>query len=151
MTDTATKQIAAMSAHDRELLAKLNDVINGDERPVLLGREGAHIQFPEPLLHHLTQIVRAMLKGQSVVVLAENEVLTTQAAANYLGVSRPYLVKLLVEEKIPFHYVGSHRRIYMSDLRTYERLRDTARRKTLDALTKKVQEAGLYASDYTGD
>jgi len=151
MNHAVTDKTSTISPHDRELLAKLNDVINGDERPVLLGREGSHIQFPEPLFHHLTQIVRAMLKGQSVSIVSENEVLTTQAAANYLGVSRPYLVKLLEAEEIPFRYVGSHRRVCMSDLRTYEKLRDGKRRKTLDALTKKVQEAGYYDSDYAGD
>ena len=50
MTDTATERIPTMSAHDRELLTKVNDVINGEERPMLVGREGANIQFPEPEL-----------------------------------------------------------------------------------------------------
>lgn len=51
------------SAKDRELLDKLYDVINGQERPVLLGREGAHIHFPEPVFHLLTDIVRKMHRG----------------------------------------------------------------------------------------
>lgn len=147
--DTLDKTIQ-ISEQDRQLLEKLGEVINGNERPVLLGREGAHIQFPEPVFHHLTQIVRAMLQGQSVSVLAENEAFTTQAAANYLGVSRPHLVKMLEEGMIPFHRVGSHRRVHLIDLRQYQRRRDAERRKSLNAMTKRIEAEGFYEDEYTG-
>lgn len=139
----------SVSAEDRELLDKLYDVINGDERPVLLGREGAHVQFPEPVFHLLTEIVRKMHRGQSVVLLPENEELTTQAAANQLGASRPYVVKLLEDGMIPYHMVGSHRRIYLKDLLAYQKQRDRDRREALDSLNEELLEADLYDSDYT--
>ena len=142
---------AALSAEDRDLLSKLQDVINGEERPVLLGREGAHVHLPESLFHVLTEAVRVMLSGQSVVLLSENEEMTTQAAANYLGMSRPHLVKLLDSGDIPFHFVGTHRRIYLKELKTYEALRDTKRRDAMDRLNTKVIDADLYDSDYTGE
>lgn len=150
MTDTATEQMTAMSAHDRELLEKVNDVINGAERPMLVGREGANIQFPEPLFHVLTKAVRMMASGQSVILLSENEEFTTQAAANHLGMSRPHLIKLLESGEIPFHHVGTHRRIYLKDLKAYEDKRDAKRRETLDALAEKVSAARLDNADYTG-
>lgn len=146
-----SKESAAISDHDRELLDKLYDVINGDERPVLLGREGAHIQFPEPVFHLLTEIVRKMHRGQSVVVLNTNEELTTQSAANQLGTSRPYVVKLLEEGRIPYHMVGSHRRVYLKDLLAYQKKRDQKRRQGMDDLNQKILEADLYDADYTGD
>lgn len=136
---------------DRELLEKLSDVINGHERPVLLGREGAHIQFPEPIFHILTEALRILVSGQGVTILSENEEFTTQAAANHLGMSRPHLIKLLDAGEIPFHYVGSHRRIYLKDLQAYESHRDLARRKQLDQLADRVMEAGLDSADYTGE
>lgn len=148
---TESSRIPGVSEHDRELLEKLYDVINGEERPVLLGREGAHIQFPEPVFHLLTEIVRKMHRGQSVVLLPENEELTTQAAANQLGSSRPYLVKLLEEGKIPFHMVGSHRRVYLKDLLAYQKKRDQERRAAMDALNKKLIDEDLYDADYTGE
>lgn len=147
----ATERRNPVSEHDRELLEKLQEVIDGHERPVLLGREGAHIQFPEPVFHVLTEAVRMMASGQSVVLLSENEEFTTQAAANYLGMSRPHLVKLLEVGEIPFHFVGTHRRIYLKDLQAYERIRDRKRRESLDRINQKVIEAGLYDSDYTGE
>jgi len=139
-----------ISDHDRELLEKLNDVINGEERPVLLGREGAHIQFPEQLFHVLTKAVRMMSSGQAVVLLSENEEFTTQAAANHLGMSRPHLVKLLEAGEIDFHHVGTHRRIYLKDLKVFETSRDAQRRAKLDTLVDKVKAAGLDSADYTG-
>jgi excisionase family DNA binding protein len=144
--DTIDKTIQ-MSEQDRELLEKLSEVINGNERPVLLGREGAHIQFPEAVFHHLTHIVRAMLQGQSVSVLAENEAFTTQGAADYLGVSRPHLVKMLEEGDIPFHRVGSHRRVRLIDLRQYQKKRDAQRRDSLNALTKRIEAEGYYEDE----
>lgn len=151
MKTMATERRNPVSEHDRELLEKLQEVIDGHERPVLLGREGAHIQFPEPVFHVLTEAVRMMASGQSVVLLSENEEFTTQAAANYLGMSRPHLVKLLEVGEIPFHFVGTHRRIYLKDLQAYERIRDRKRRESLDRINQKVIEAGLYDSDYTGE
>ena len=137
--------------HDRVLLEKLYEVINGNERPVLLGREGAHIQFPEPVFHMLTEIVRKMHRGQSVVILHENEELTTQAAANQLGVSRPHVVKLLEKGDIPFHMVGSHRRVYLKDVIRYQKQRDQERRAAFDALNRQLLEADLYDSDVFGN
>ena len=150
MAHITTGNASQTSEHDRELLEKLEDVINGDERPVLLGREGAHIQFPEPLFHVLTKAVRMMASGQAVILLSENEEFTTQAAANHLGMSRPHLIKLLDRDEIAFHYVGTHRRIYLKNLKEFEIKRDRSRRQSLDTLAGKVIEAGLDSADYTG-
>lgn len=73
--------------------------------------------------------------------------ITTQDAADYLGVSRPYLIKLLDTEDIPYHYVGSQRRIRLSDLEEYRRQRDEQRRATLDEMTRDAYELGFYDVD----
>jgi len=140
-----------ISPEDKELLDKLYDVINGDQRPVLLGREGAHIDFPEPVFHLLVEIVKKMRRGQSVVLLSKNEELTTQAAADQLGVSRPHLVKLLERGEIEFHTVGSHRRVYLNHLIDYAKRRDAERSKRLRELSRKIAEEGFYESEYTGE
>jgi excisionase family DNA binding protein len=139
-----------LSKHAQTFLEKLNDVINGDQRPVLLGREGAHIQFPEQLFHVLTKAARMMSSGQAVMLLSENEEFTTQSAANHLGMSRPHLVKLMEEGEIEFHHVGTHRRVYLKDLKAFETNRDTTRRAKLDTLADKVKAAGLDGAEYTG-
>jgi len=92
-----------------------------------------------------------MNEGRAIIMMPEEETFTTQAAANYLGVSRQHLVDLLESGKIPFHRVGTHRRVYFKDLLDYERNRDTQRSNSLDSLMQKVEDAGLYDASYTGE
>ena len=92
-----------------------------------------------------------MSEKKAVVLVPEDEAFTSQAAANYLGVSRQHLVDLLEQKKIPHHKVGTHRRVTFRDLLRFEKTRDKTRRETLDKLTAEVDAADLYDSDYSGD
>lgn len=115
-----------------------------DERPALVGRDGVKIELPEPLFHLFVHVLRDLRAGQSVVILSESQSLTTQAAADYLGVSRPFLIGLLEKGEIPFHTVGTHRRVSLKDLMAYDKQRRQKRRKILDGLREEVDAAGLY-------
>jgi excisionase family DNA binding protein len=84
-------------------------------------------------------------------MMPEDEAFTTQAAANFLGVSRQHFVNLIEEGKIPYHKVGTHRRVYFRDLKEYSERRDKSRRESLDSLFDKVSKAGKHDSSYTGD
>ncbi len=66
--------------------------------------------------------------------------LTTQQAADLLGVSRPHLVQMLKDKRIPYRKIGTHRRIRFSDLKDFKLGEDTARQKALDALAAQAQE-----------
>ena len=96
----------------------------------------------------LKEIVRNMQLGRAVVLIPENQQLTTQRAADLLGVSRPYLIKLLESGDLPYHKVGSHRRIYLKDLLAYQKRRDVERKAALDRIAREAFESGLY--DRTG-
>ena len=85
-----------------------------------------------------------MSERKAIVLVPEDEAFTTQAAANYLGMSRQHLVGLLEQNEIPHHKVGTHRRVTFKDLLAYEKKRDHNRREALDNLTDKVTAAGLY-------
>lgn len=148
-TNTIAENAASLS--DRDLLAHVQKVIDGHKGPLMIGREGANVEVPEPLFHILTKAVRLLARGQAITITSANEEFTTQAAANFLGMSRPHLVKLLEEKKIPFHFVGTHRRVYLKDLQKFEALRNKERRDALDKLNERVIAAGLYDSDYKGD
>lgn len=125
-------------------LDRLSEAVLADERPALVGREGVRLELPEPLFNLLAKVVRTMREGKAIVLLPESESITTQAAAEFLGVSRPFLVQLLEKDAIAHHKVGTHRRVYLRDLMEYQRQRDSRRRRTLDDLRRKVEAAGFY-------
>jgi len=120
-------------------------------KPALIDSEGNRTELPKPLYKMLIHIVEQMKQGRAVIMVPEDETFTTQAAANFLGVSRQHLVDLLENDKIPYHKVGSHRRVYFRDLKDYSNRRDSGRRITLDKLFEEVSKAGKYESNYKVD
>jgi excisionase family DNA binding protein len=92
----------------------------------------------------LAKILGFLANGEGVNVMPESAELTTQQAAEFLNVSRPYLIKLLESDEIPFRMVGTHRRIRFQDLHEYKTRDDLARRRAADELTQLTQELGLY-------
>lgn len=73
-----------------------------------------------------------------------NARVTTQQAVEYLGISRPTLVKLLEQGEIPFTKVGRHRRVTLEDLIEYEKTAHEERSRTLRELTKEAASEGMY-------
>jgi len=121
----------------------LFQVVEGGGRPILIGHNGERIELPEALNTLFVAIVEAMRRQQAVFLMHENEAFTTQAAANFLGVSRQFLVRLLEEGKIPFHHVGTHRRVFFRDLAAFQSARSRERRTKLDEMTEAVVAGGL--------
>lgn len=134
-----------------EALNNLSGVLAASGRAALVDEGGNRVDLPTPLFRHLVRVVQLMADKRTIVLIPQDETFTSQAAANYLGMSRQHLVDLLEKGEIPFHRVGTHRRVDFSDLVAYEKQRDTARRKALDDVMKQVDEAGLYDASYTGD
>ena len=131
-------------------LARIAQAFARPGHVLLTDSSGNQTEMPEILFQHFARIVRLMTEKKAVVMLPEDEAFTTQAAANYLGVSRQHLVGLLEKGDIPYHKVGSHRRVTFKDLIAFERKRDQNRRESLDRLSDAVDQAGLYFSNYTG-
>ena len=114
------------------------------EPGLLLGPDGEQVPLPEEVYRILTEVVDAMREGKVITVVPRTQRLTTQEAADILGVSRPTLVKLLEDGKIPYDQPGRHRRILFTDLLAYTERRHADRRAALDEMTEEASEAGMY-------
>lgn len=102
------------------------------------------LTLPDGLSSFLQDILTRLSNGESLTVFCQDDELTTQHAADILKVSRPYLIGLLEDRKIPYRKVGKHRRIRLSDLLNYQQ-RDLAERKAMLAeLTALWQEIDPY-------
>lgn len=107
------------------------------------GRHEVEVILPSEAVHVLVRVLTHMANGSAVTILPVQAELTTQHAADLLGVSRPYLVRLLDDGKIPFHKVGTHRRVRAADVMEYQRARRSTSKRLLDELTSDAQELGL--------
>ncbi len=114
------------------------------EIPKLVGPGGFEIELPESVFQALCQVIYYMLRGQAVSIIPVNKEITTQEAADFLNVSRPFLIKLLEQGEIPFVKVGTHRRIRFSHILEYKKRRDEIRKKGLAEITHIAEDEGVY-------
>lgn len=113
-------------------------------RPALVAADGTEVPLPRELHDVLLQVAQALQAGMGVNVAPLNATLTTQEAAEYLGISRPTVVRLLDSGEIPMSRPGRHRYVRLVDLIAYaERVRKT-RAEELDDMARDAEEAGLY-------
>jgi excisionase family DNA binding protein len=101
------------------------------------------VVIPMSAFRLLTDILTQMARGNAVTLMPVYAKLTTQQAADILNVSRPFLISLIDDGKIPYRKVGTHRRIRFDDLMTYKHDTDQKRLQTLEELTREAQELDM--------
>jgi excisionase family DNA binding protein len=101
------------------------------------------VTIPTAAFRLLVTILAEMASGNAVRLIPHHAELTTQEAAELLNVSRPYVVRLLDEGRMPSHRVGTHRRVLFKDVMTYKEEHRRARNAALDRLSALDQELGL--------
>lgn len=128
---TSSRLLAAYMGHGET--ARLR-VIDGDQ---------GIIEIPVSALRLLIDILAQMAEGNGVTIMPVHAELTTQQAADFLNVSRPYLIDLLERKELPFHKVGTHRRVLFKDLLAYRERSRLDMDQALDQLAQQAQEHGL--------
>ena len=105
---------------------------------------GERIRVPRSALELLRDVLKALGQGKAVSVYPVAAEMTTQAAADLLNCSRPYLVKLLEEGAIPFTKVGKHRRVKFEDVHAYRQRMKAEQKRHLIDMMRADEDSGLY-------
>lgn len=103
----------------------------------------AEVTVPPEAFDLFLEVLGQLASGNAVTIVPVHAELTTQQAADMLGVSRPYLIRLLEDGKLPFSKVGSHRRLKAADVMAYKEERDAEQREVLRELSEEAQKLKL--------
>jgi excisionase family DNA binding protein len=125
----------------KEALTKLKPLADAKtDIKLRVSEKGADIVVPLPAIavEAIVDFLMAMVERKAFSVIPHETELTTNQAADFLNVSRPYLVGLLDKGLIKHRVVGTHRRVLVADLMTYKKESDKARE---DAIAKMVAES----------
>ena len=134
----------------RDTSRTLAGFIHDDEQRLTLRLEDrrsgrtVEVNVPAAALRLLVKALTSLSEGHSVTILRLDADLSTQQAADLLGVSRPYFVKLLEDGKLPFRKVGAQRRVRLEALRRYIATYQQEALAALDEMSADAQRAGLY-------
>ena len=134
---------------DTELLTRLFAAVRDEPCAALVGPDNTRLELPVEVYRVLRDVLEAMAKGLAITVVPHRTMLTTQEAADLLGISRPTLVKLLEHGDIPFESRGRHRRLLLSDVLDYLEKSRRSRRAELDALVEEAGKLDLYTATAT--
>ncbi|GAA3678937.1 DNA-binding protein [Yimella sp. RIT 621] len=147
-TKTAARHSATYlpSSEDEASAASLAKVLQvGDDGLVaLVAPDGTTIALSAQVHRVLVQVADAMAHGMGVTVAPHNAMLTTQEAADFLGISRPTLVRIIDRGDLEAVKPGRHRYVALQDLIAYQERVAVQRRKSLDEMARDADNAGLY-------
>lgn len=137
------EQKIAMESYDS--LAAVIEQLNA-ETEIEIEETQDKIVVPLRALKLFGSILKAMSEGKPISIVPLATEVTTQKAAEILGCSRPHLVKLLEEGKIPFVKIGKHRRILFEDVMAFKKQMKAEQKKHLIDMMNSDEELGVYDS-----
>ncbi len=137
------QQIALASYH---VLDQVLKQVSSRTPEIEIAETGEKIKVPIQSLRLLSKILHETAQGRPISIVPLALEVTTQSAADFLGCSRPHLVKLLEKGDIPYTTVGRHRRVKFEDLQRYKKFLKASQRKLLIDMMKQDEAYNLYAS-----
>jgi excisionase family DNA binding protein len=138
--------VAQAAAEASRAFARVASHREGPVRIRLLGAgvEGEEVSLPALVVDLFNGILSELARGNAVTLMPIHAELTTQEAADLLNVSRPFLVKQLENGTIPFHMVGTHRRVLAADVLKHRNQQRRRSVEALDEISRIDRELGLY-------
>ena len=133
-----------VSHEDAQEIRELYEALRDRKTAALVGPDGVQLSIPTAVYDLLVEILQNMQEGKPVQLMNVNEPMSTQAAADYLGVSRQFFVGELMAGKIPYYHAGKHKRVYFKDLVEYDKQRRQGRKAAIQNLARQSQELGIY-------
>jgi len=145
-TATTDKDPIVAPEEERDTIASIEEYLESKRGGTakLVGPSKDGVPIPSALRRVLVAAARQLAEGNGVSIMPVMAEISTQQAADLLNVSRPFVVGLLDKGEIPFHKVGTHRRVRLRDLLAYRRRRDASRRAVIERLAAEAQELGIY-------
>lgn len=141
---TKKERQVAMESYDA--LASAIEKLTEEDPEIEIEETRERIKIPLHALKLLAKILKATAEGKPVSIVPHATEMTTQAAAELLGCSRPHLVKLLETGVIPFTTIGRHRRVKFEDIGAHKKAMKEKQEKLLIEMMKSDEDAGLYDS-----
>jgi excisionase family DNA binding protein len=135
-----------IASESYDALASVIGQLHSEQPEIEIEETSEKIKIPLSALKLLGDILKAMGQGKLISLVPISAEVTTQAAAEILGCSRPHLVKLLEEGKIPFVKVGKHRRIKFDDIMNYRKQMKEQQKQNIIDIMNADEETGLYDS-----
>jgi len=114
-----------------------------DTTAALVGPSGERVELPPEIFAVLRDVTQAMADGRAITVAPHEQILSTQEAAELLGISRPTFVAILERGEVRYEQPGRHRRVRLADVLDYQQRQRHARRVMLNNLSQEADELGI--------
>jgi excisionase family DNA binding protein len=137
---TDASAVFEVAERDREKLAAL--AASGNDRSVAVRTEAGEIELPMAAGRAVLLLLEELGAGAAVRLVTTEAELTTQQAAELLGISRTYVIRLIEDGKLPVRLVGTHRRLRVADVFDYK-ARRASRLAVVDAIAGADAEVGI--------
>lgn len=143
---TPPKLDQKIASESYRALASILEQIHTEQTEIEIEETSEKITIPLSALKLLRDVLKAMSEGKLISIVPMATEVTTQAAAEYLGCSRPHLVKLLEDGKIDYTKVGKHRRVKFEDVMNYKKQMKEQQKQNIIDIMNADEESGLYDS-----